>query len=98
MTVQEQIKLIKKNRSQTIIAIKRMQELCEKYRKCYFWNVNMDAASRRREEKLNSFYFNGDGIELSFSLRISCNNFYVSKEVYIDGVKRTMGALRKYLK
>ena len=81
------------------MSITEVQEIIarhEKYAKCFFWTVNGNAASRRSQEF--NYEYKVDGLEVRQSLSISCKNFYYGLEVYENGVKKDIRAVKRYLK
>ena len=83
---------------QTKQAITTYLSLNDKFRNSYFWSSPSNAASRRSYENRNHFEYEGDGISLSFIVRCSCKNIYVSKSVAINRESKTAAALKKYVK
>lgn len=92
-------------------AIKRQKQINElksfidhwhKFDKCYFWTSPSSASSRRYEEKRQYMEINLtiDGHEIDGEIEISCSckNYYATKTLYIDGDKKTIRALNKFLK
>jgi len=71
----------------------------EKYKKCYFWTVNNNAAGRRSQEFDENFSFMIDDqlFEINQSLNISCKNFYYRLEIRIDGNKKNVTCIKKLL-
>lgn len=80
-------------------AISDFLRLSEKYAKCYFWSARgTNANTRRTQEQRDSMKYEGDGISLDFSLSISCNHYYVTKSIMIDGKTTNANALKKFIK
>lgn len=79
-------------------AIQIYLRLNEKFRNSYFWSSPSGASSRRSYEQKNSFEYEDEKFSLSFQVSCSCRNIYVSRNVMIDGVKKTAAALKKYVK
>ena len=71
----------------------------EKYKKCYFWTVNNNAAGRRQQEFDENFSFMvADKLyEINQSLGISCKNFYYRLDIRIDGNKKNVTCIKKLL-
>jgi hypothetical protein len=72
----------------------------EKYRNCYFWSTPTNASQRRKEEFDEGFVFilNGVKWEIDQSLYISCNNYYYTMRIYVDGQKKNITALKKLVR
>jgi len=70
----------------------------KKYENSYFWSNFGNAKQREWVEKQEGFDYEGDGIKLHFAISISCKNCYVTREIYIDGEKKTAAALKKFIK
>ena len=72
-----------------------------KFKNCYFWTPNTNAAGRRRLERDNSvelkFVMDNKKYEVCQSLDVSCRNFYYVLRVYVDGVKKDIRALKKII-
>ena len=91
-----------KNKTGTKIKSKLSDILAthEKYKKCYFWTVNNNAAGRRQQEFNNSFSFMiaDELYEIKQSLDISCKNFYYRLDIRIDGNKKNVTCIKKLVK
>jgi len=65
----------------------------------YFFRPAGNASGRRRNEDKNSFHmeaiYNGDTIRVSCSWRESCSNVYREFAITVNGVKKTVRALKK---
>lgn len=83
--------------SETKKAIQVYLNLSEKFKNSYFWSAPSSANQRRKMESDNTFNYEGDGIQLSFSLDVSCKNIYVRKSILIDGKIKTIVSLKKIL-
>lgn len=72
----------------------------EKYRNCYFWKPPSTASQRRQAEFDEGFEFllNGVKWEIDQSLQVSCNNYYYTMHIYIDGQKKNIRSLKKLVK
>ena len=72
----------------------------EKYKKCYFWTVNNNAAGRRRQEFDENFSFMVANklYEINQSLDISCKNFYYRLDIRIDGYKKNITCIKNLIK
>lgn len=82
----------------TVAGIKAFLAQCEKYKNSYFWSGFGNQQQRTRKEKQERFNYSGDGIELDFSISLSRNNCYVTKNIVIDGKKTTARSLAKFIK
>lgn len=75
--------------------------LCDKYKNSYFFNINMSASMRRAKEKsdylCSEFTFGKENIKILFSLNISCNNCYVTKEIFVDNKSKDVRFIKKLL-
>ena len=71
----------------------------DKYKKCYFWTQNGNAASRRRQEFDTLLKFKCNEIEYTISqtLSISCANFYYNCDIRKDGNKSNVTAINKLI-
>ena len=72
----------------------------EKYKKCYFWAPNTNAAGRRQQEFDENFSFMVANklYEINQSLDISCKNFYYRLDIRIDGNKKNVTCIKKLVK
>lgn len=78
-------------------AIRSYLSLSEKLKGSYFFKPPSNAGSRRSYEKSNSFAYKDDMFDLSISVQCSAKNVYVYKSIYINGVKKTAAALKKFV-
>lgn len=83
---------------ETLVNIARYIEQSKKLKNSYLWAAPGSASQRRRYEQQYTFEYAADGIELYFSVSCSCKNIYVNKYVKIDGVDKTIRALRSILR
>ena len=90
------------NRQKLIDELKRFVEHWHKFDECYFWSPPMNASGRRSEEKRNylSIDIVIDNIRIVGEIRVSCSckNYYCYKSLSIDGTKKTIRSLNKFLK
>ena len=75
----------------------------EKFKNSYFWNPPSSASSRRSYEEKNSrndiaFDHDGKHFEISQSVSCSCKNVYYRFSVHVDGMKKTIRALKSLVK
>jgi len=82
--------------------IENILAIHDKYKSCYFWTSNGNAASRRRQEERDSnqleFTFQDDEYKIDQSISISCRNVYYSLGVWRNGQKKDVRALKGLLK
>lgn len=87
------------------VAIENVLRLHEKYRSSYFWSASRyNAGQRRREESIfakNNPDFdivtaNGT-IEVRPELSISCKNVYYKLNIWLNGEKKNVSILKKFL-
>lgn len=72
----------------------------EKYKNSFFWKNTGNAASRRKQEfsaEYNMNIFDLD-IKVELALRISCKNFYFTKNIIVNGKKSNVLKLKNILK
>jgi hypothetical protein len=78
--------------------IKQAIELNDKMSGCYFWSPPSCANSRRSYEDYNSlefnFKFNGKKYEIKLNTECSCKNIYFSRNIFVDGIKKNIKALK----
>ena len=91
--------------AEQIEEIKSAIETCEKYKNSFMWNPSMRAQARRCKEQ--NFYDKNPDIEIEtedglleviFEYRETCSNIYFSKVIKLNGEKKTLATLRKYVK
>jgi len=93
-------------RSQTKTLKKAKRELSnilstmEKYKNCYFWKNTGNASYRRGQEftESHSLTIFKDDLTIELDLRISCNNFYFTKEITVNDKKSNATKLKGYIK
>jgi len=80
-------------------ALESILEDHEQYKNCYFWTPPGDAWSRRKEEFATSlsFLYNGDRIEISQNLELSCKNFYYSCDIRKNGKKSNIKLIKNII-
>ena len=90
------MKKLRKN-SKTYNIIYRAIQMHSKYSKAYHWKPPAHASSRRRIEFLTSFDFKiGETVySVEQSLQCSCNHYYYSMRIEVDGVKKDIRSLKK---
>lgn len=91
--------------AEQIEEIKSAIVTCEKYKGSFFWSPGMNAGARRwREER---FYENNPDVEIEteeglleviFEYRETCKNVYFDKLIKLNGEKKTLATLRKFIK
>jgi len=76
-------------------------KLIESMKNCYFWNPPGNASSRRYYEgqKSMNFEFNlkRHHYKVDIHTTCSCKNIYFHREIYVDGNRKNIRALRKCL-
>ena len=77
--------------------IREVIEQHDRYSKAFFWTPKMNASQRRKEEFDDSFEFilSGEKVSIEQTLRISCQNYYYSLKVYVNGKKKDVRVLKK---
>ncbi len=74
----------------------------EKMTSCYFWNTPCSASGRRAYEKENSMHLNLmlNGTEFTCNIIVdcSCKNIRCDKNIYVDGERKNIAALKRLLK
>lgn len=85
-------------------AISNCIQYHEKYQNSYFWSSGGNASQRRNNESRfaagNPEFNLVDGnstIEVRPSLRESCNNVYYSLDIKVNGKKKDIRAIKKYI-
>lgn len=69
----------------------------------YFWSPPGSASGRRSEEKRHyrnvDFSVNGEPVNVEIQVTCSCKNYYVSRDVTVDGTRKARGGqfLKKLL-
>lgn len=98
------IKITETTHTKTLREVKKSLEdilqVMDKYKNCYFWSPRGNAAQRRREEfdEVHAFEFFGDEIKVELALRISCSNFYFTKNIHVNGNKSNATKLKNLIK
>ena len=72
----------------------------EKFRNSYFWSPPSSSSARRSYEKRYSrddvvFDHDGKHYEISQTVSCSCRDIYYRFSVHVDGIKKTIRALKK---
>ena len=73
----------------------------ERFAKCYFWSPPANASGMRHYEKINSASLaarlNGHIFSGVVDITCSCRNIYARRELYRDGQRVRITALKKAL-
>ena len=90
------MKILRKN-SKTYNMILLAIQMHNKYSRSFHWRPPAHASSRRREEFDSSFGFQIGSTVYSVeqSLQCSCNHYYYSMRIEVDGVKKDIRSLKK---
>ena len=81
--------------------LKHIIEINDKYKSSYMWNSNGTNASSRRREEFEEHYdliIFGEKFDIDISLSISANNYYFSKDIYVDEKKRDIRKIKSAIK
>ena len=89
-----------KTGKQIITKIGHMESDHEKYQKAYFWSPPANASGRRSMEFKDSlsFILCDKKYELKQELSCSCKTVYWSNQIFVDGEKKNIKALKSKLK
>lgn len=81
-------------------ALEALKNHWERFTNCYFWSPPGNASGRRSEEARHyrDAYFKVDGEDVYVEIEVtcSCKNYYCSKDVYVDKVRKAQGL--RYIK